>query len=220
VKAPLWEPCEATLRPALDRVRASSDDLLLMAAGPAMPPRSCSASSVWQSARKRICSIPNQFAFAWVTDFPLLEYHEDDGRWYSMHHPFTSPLDEDVDKLESDPGAVRAKAYDLVLNGSEIGGAAFEFMTPHCRRGSPPPGHQRRGGENRFASSSRRSSMARRLTGHRARARPHHRDPRGGILNSRGDRVSKTANAIDLMAGAPSPVDAKQLRELHLRVGK
>mgnify|MGYP003325280737 CR=1 FL=1 len=63
----------------------------------------------------------------WVTDFPLLEWNGDDGRWYSMHHPFTSPLDEDMDKLESDPGHVRAKAYDLVLNGSEIGGGSIRI---------------------------------------------------------------------------------------------
>jgi len=68
-----------------------------------------------------------RFDFCWVIDFPLFEYHQDDQRWYSTHHPFTAPRDEDVDKLESDPGAVRAKAYDIVLNGIEIAGGSIRI---------------------------------------------------------------------------------------------
>jgi len=67
------------------------------------------------------------FSFCWVLDFPLFEYSEEDGRWYSMHHPFTAPRDEDVDKLETDPGAVRAKAYDIVLNGIEVAGGSIRI---------------------------------------------------------------------------------------------
>src|SRR5438093_13421734 len=78
-------------------------------------------------AKRENLIAPDAYAPLWVTEFPLLEFHEEDGRWYSMHHPFTSPLDEDVDKLETDPGAVRAKAYDLVLNGSEIGGGSIRI---------------------------------------------------------------------------------------------
>src|SRR5438093_10591836 len=78
-------------------------------------------------AKKENLIAPDAYALLWVTEFPLLEFHEDDGRWYSMHHPFTSPMDEDVDKLETDPGGVRGKAYDLVLNGSEIGGGSIRI---------------------------------------------------------------------------------------------
>src|SRR5262249_11744439 len=69
----------------------------------------------------------NERRLLWVVDFPMFEYHEDDQRWYAMHHPFTSPVDEDLDKLESDPGSVRAKAYDLVFNGNELGGGSIRI---------------------------------------------------------------------------------------------
>ena len=70
---------------------------------------------------------PFDFKFLWVTEFPLLEYSEEDGRFYAMHHPFTSPMDEDLQYLESDPGRVRAKAYDIVLNGTELGGGSIRI---------------------------------------------------------------------------------------------
>ena len=146
---------------------ASADDLLLMAAGTAgrhveaARPAAAGDREEGEPARTR-----SAFEFLWVTDFPLLEYNAEDGRWYSMHHPFTAPHDEDVDKLESDPGAVRAKAYDLVLNG--IGDRRRQRPDP--RRGAagadlPAPRHHRRGGEAAASvSSSRRSNTARRRT--------------------------------------------------------
>ena len=69
----------------------------------------------------------NEFNFTWITEFPLFEYSEEDGRYYAAHHPFTSPMDEDIDMLESNPGEVRAKAYDLVLNGEELGGGSIRI---------------------------------------------------------------------------------------------
>jgi aspartyl-tRNA synthetase len=210
---------EAALRPALDRVAASADDLLLMAAGPADKISKLLGQLRLQIAQKEQLLNPEQFEFLWVTDFPLLEYSAEDGRWYSMHHPFTSPHDEDVDKLESDPGGVRAKAYDLVLNGSEIGG-----------------------GSVRIHDAAMQARMFRRLgiTGEEAKLRfgfflealEYGTPPHGGIALGL-DRIvailagetsireviafPKTASAADLMAGAPSPVDPKQLRELHLK---
>src|SRR5712691_5548339 len=82
---------ETTLRPALDRVKATSDDLLLMAAGPADATSKLLGQLRLAIAKKENLLNPDAFKFLWVTDFPLLEYHEEDGRWYSMHHPFTSP---------------------------------------------------------------------------------------------------------------------------------
>lgn len=73
------------------------------------------------------------FNLLWVTDFPLLEWDEESRRYHAMHHPFTSPKEEDMDKLESDPAAVKARAYDLVMNGSEIGGDRFGSTIERCK---------------------------------------------------------------------------------------
>jgi len=162
------------------------------------------------------------FEFLWVTEFPLLEYHEEDGRWYAMHHPFTAPLDEDIGKLEDDPGAVRAQAYDLVLNGSEIGGGSIRIHDAALQA-------------RLFQRLGITDDEARLRFGFFLDALTYGTPPHGGIALG-VDRIvailcgeasireviafPKTANALDLMAGAPSPVDAKQLRDLHLRVGK
>ena len=69
----------------------------------------------------------NEFNFTWITEFPLFEYNEEEGRYHAAHHPFTSPMDEDIDMLETNPGAVRSKAYDLVLNGEELGGGSIRI---------------------------------------------------------------------------------------------
>ena len=71
---------------------------------------------------------PQEFAPLWVLDFPLLEWDEDSKRYHAMHHPFTSPKPNDIEKLDTDPAAVRANAYDLVLNGNEIGGGSIQYM--------------------------------------------------------------------------------------------
>src|SRR5436190_4024033 len=99
---------EGTLQRALETVAATADDLLLMAAGPAEATSKLLGQLRLVMAKRENLIAANEYALLWVTDFPLLEFHQEDGRWYSMHHPFTSPLDEDVDRLESDPGAVRA----------------------------------------------------------------------------------------------------------------
>ena len=69
----------------------------------------------------------DDFKFLWVTEFPLLEYSEEEGRYVAMHHPFTMPMEEDLDLIDTDPGAVRAKAYDIVLNGTEMGGGSVRI---------------------------------------------------------------------------------------------
>jgi aspartyl-tRNA synthetase len=211
---------EASLRSALAAVRATAEDLLLMAAGPPEGTSKLLGQLRLALAKKESLLSSDVFEFVWVTDFPLLEYHDEDGRWYSMHHPFTSPLDIDIDKIESDPGAVRAKAYDLVLNGSEVGGGSI-----------------------RIHDAALQARMFRRLgiTDEDARLRfgffldalEYGTPPHGGIALGLDRLVAilagessireviafpKTANALDLMAGAPSSVDLRQLRELHLRI--
>jgi aspartyl-tRNA synthetase len=210
---------EAVLRPALDTAKAGPDDLLLMAGGSADNTSKLLGLLRLAIAKKENLLDPEKFELLWVTDFPLLEYHDEEARWYSMHHPFTSPHDEDIDKLESDPAAVRAKAYDLVLNGAEIGGGSirihdaalqarifrrlgisdeeaklrFGFFLEALEYGTPPHGGIALGLDRMVASLCGESSIREVIA------------------------FPKTANAVDLMAGAPSPVDAKQLRELHLK---
>jgi aspartyl-tRNA synthetase len=208
-----------TLRAAVAQAGAGADDLLLMAGGVAEGTSKLLGQLRLAIARKDNLLNGDAYELLWVTDFPLLEWNSDEQRWFSMHHPFTSPADEDMDKLESEPGAVRAKAYDLVLNGSEIGGGSI-----------------------RIHDAAMQGRLFRRLgiTDEEAKARfgfflealEYGTPPHGGIALGL-DRIvailageasireviafPKTANAVDSMAGAPSPVDAKQLRELHLR---
>jgi aspartyl-tRNA synthetase len=163
---------------------------------------------------------PDQFAFTWVVDFPLLEWDETELRFVSMHHPFTSPIDADLEKMETDPGAVRAKAYDLVLNGSEIGGGSIRIHDT-----------QMQARIFRLLNISDEEAAAR--FGFFLEALEYGTPPHGGIALGL-DRIiailagessireviafPKTAAAVDLMTGAPSTVDAKQLRELSLGV--
>ena len=211
---------EAALAPALERAQAGPDDLLLMAAGEPDGTSKLLGQLRLFVAKKENLLNPEAQAFLWVTDFPLLEYHEEDQRWYSMHHPFTSPLDEDTDKLESQPGVVRAKAYDLVLNGSEIGGGSIRIHDSALQG-------------RIFSRLGIDDEEAKLRFGFFLEALEYGTPPHGGIALGL-DRIvailageasireviafPKTANALDLMAGAPSVVDAKQLRELHLRV--
>ena len=211
---------EEALAPALARVSATPDDLLLMAAGPADATSKLLGQLRLSIAKKENLLNPEAFEFLWVTGFPLLEYNQEDGRWYSMHHPFTAPFDEDVDKLEGEPGAVRAKAYDLVLNGSEIGGGSVRIHDAALQG-------------RIFQRLGITDEEARARFGFFLEALEYGTPPHGGIALGL-DRIvailageasireviafPKTANAVDLMAGAPSPVDAKQLRELHLKI--
>ena len=211
---------EASLRAAFQQAKATSDDLLLLAGGGGEAVSKLLGSLRLHLAKKESLAGPDAFEFVWVTDFPLLEYHEDDGRWYSMHHPFTSPHPDDWEKLESDPGAVRAVAYDLVLNGSEVGGgsirihdaalqakvfqrlgitdaeakARFGFFLEALEYGTPPHGGIALGLDRLIAILAGESSIREVMA------------------------FPKTATAADLMAGSPSEVDAKQLRELHLKI--
>jgi aspartyl-tRNA synthetase len=160
------------------------------------------------------------FAFTWVVDFPLLEWDGVEKRYVSMHHPFTSPLDDDIAKLDSEPGTARAKAYDLVLNGSEIGGGSIRIHDA---------GTQRR----IFSLLNISDEEAKLRFGFFLEALEYGTPPHGGIALGL-DRIAallssessireviafpKTATAVDLMSDAPSAVDQKQLRELHLQI--
>jgi aspartyl-tRNA synthetase len=211
---------EATLAAALDRAGAQREDLLVLAAGQAPGVSKMLGQLRLNVARARGLLKADEFAFLWVVDFPLLEWNEEDGRWFSMHHPFTSPVDEDVPFLASDPGRVRAKAYDLVLNGSEIAGGSIRIHDTALQR--------------RIFTEvlGIGDEEARARFGFFLEALEYGTPPHGGIAFGL-DRIvailageqsirevmafPKTAQAVDLMSGAPSPVDPKQLRELHLK---
>jgi aspartyl-tRNA synthetase len=160
----------------------------------------------------------SKLAFCWVTDFPLLEYNEEDKRWQAVHHPFTTARDEDWEKLESAPGEVLAKAYDVILNGWEIGGGSIRIHRSEL--------------QNRlFAALGLERADVEAQFGHLLEAFQYGAPPHGGIAlgidrvvalfaeaTSIRDVIAfpKTAAGTDLMVNAPSPVTEAQLKELHI----
>ena len=211
---------EATLRAALQRTRAGADDLLLIAAGPAEATSRLLGQLRLEIAKRDDLLRPDVFEFAWIIEFPLLEWHDEDQRWYSVNHPFTAPMEEDLPLLEREPGRVRAKAYDVVLNGWELGGGSVRIHDTALQRDV----------FTRLLGIG--EAEARQRFGFFLDALEYGTPPHGGIALGIDRLVAllageasireamafpKTASAEDLMAGAPSPVDAKQLRELHLK---
>lgn len=161
-----------------------------------------------------------EWKFTWITDFPLLEHDEEADRWVAVHHPFTAPRDEDIERLESDPGSVRAKAYDLVLNGNELGGGSIRIHDQDLQT-------------KMFNALGIDEEEANARFGFLLNALSHGAPPHGGLAfgldriimllsgaSSLRDVIAypKTASASCLMTEAPSAVDAVQLEDLHVRV--
>lgn len=162
----------------------------------------------------------DQFNFIWVTDWPLFEYDEDLGRYFAAHHPFTSPKREDIDKLETAPLEVKANAYDIVLNGYELGGGSIRISDAELQ--------ERMFRALGFTDEERDSQFGFLIEAFQYGAPPH-----GGIaygldrfvmLLTGSDNIRdviafpKTQNASDLMMDAPSDVSREQLKELHIDV--
>ena len=161
----------------------------------------------------------DSYKFLWVTDFPLLEYSQEEKRWVAMHHPFTSPMDEDLQLLESDPGKVRAKAYDIILNGVEIGGGSIRIHDQELQQKM-----------FKLLGFTEEETMAK--FGFLIEAFRYGTPPHGGIAygldrlvmlmagcTSIRDVIAfpKVQNGSCLLTGAPDTVDPKQIKELHIK---
>jgi aspartyl-tRNA synthetase len=199
---------------------AGESDLALIVAGP--------VQKVWDSLgtlRLKVARDENMIPaetwnFLWVTDFPLLEWDEETQRFFARHHPFTSPRMEQLDLLDSDPGAVLARAYDCVLNGLELGGGSIRINRPDVQ-------------SRMFRALGINDEDAQQRFGFLLDAFRYGAPPHGGIafgldrmamMMARAESLRdviafpKTARAQDLMCDAPSPVDDKQLAELGIKL--
>lgn len=162
----------------------------------------------------------NEFSYLWVTDFPMFEYSEEDGRWYAMHHPFTRPRDEDMQYIDTDPGKVHAIAYDVVLNGYELGGGSLRIYDGAMQ-------------DKMFEVLGFTEEKIKENFGWFVDALKYGTPPHGGLafgldriamILSESDSIRdviafpKNANAKCPMSDAPTPVDGAQLEELHIAV--
>ncbi|GAB4111772.1 MAG: aspartate--tRNA ligase [Roseiflexaceae bacterium] len=212
----------AELQAIIDRMGGSYDDMLLIVAD-----QPSVVASVLDKLRRELAARlnladPNLLSWGWVLDFPLVEWNQDEQRWDAIHHPFTAPMDEDLHLMDSDPGKVRAKAYDLILNGYEAGGGSIRI-------------HRRDIQQKLFDLLGISRETAQLQFGHMLEAFEYGAPPHGGIAPGI-DRIAmilageptirevmafpKTQQAIDLMTSAPSPVDERQLKELHIQLRK
>ncbi len=161
---------------------------------------------------------PDRYDLLWIVEFPLFEYSEEDGRYYAKHHPFTMPMEEDIDKVESDPGACRAKAYDIVINGTEAGGGSIRISNPELQR-------------RMFKALGFTEERAEAQFGFLINAYNYGAPPHGGLaygldrltmLLLKEDNIRnviafpKVQTASELMSGCPDTVDPSQLEELHI----
>ena len=199
---------------------AKAGDLILVMAGKTLSTRTQLSALRMELAEQLGLRNPNEFAPLWVVDFPLLEWDEDNKRYHAMHHPFTAPKPEQMDLLASDPGAVNANAYDLVLNGNEIGGGSIRI-------------HDAKTQEKMFDLLGFTPEEAKAQFGFLMEAFQYGAPPHGGIALGLDRLVAilggqetirdfiafpKNNSGRDLMIDAPSPIDAQQLDELSIRL--
>ncbi|MFZ9002776.1 MAG: aspartate--tRNA ligase [Robiginitalea sp.] len=204
------------------RTGAKQGDLILVLSGEAGPTRTQLSTLRMELAERLGLRKPGEFAPLWVVDFPLLEFDAETGRYHAMHHPFTAPKPGQLKMLDSDPAAVRANAYDLVLNGNEIGGGSIRI-------------HDRGTQEIMFHHLGFSPEEARQQFGFLMDAFQYGAPPHGGIAfgldrlvailggqESIRDFIAfpKNNSGRDVMIDAPAPIGQDQLEELHLQVKK
>ncbi len=199
---------------------AKYGDLIIISAGPLKLVNVVLSQLRNEMGNRLGMADPNRLAFAFVVDFPLFDWNEEEGRWDSSHHPFTAPREEDIEKLETSPGEVTSKAYDLVCNGVELASGSIRI-------------HQRDLQETIFTLLGHDTSDIQDRFGHMLEALEYGAPPHGGIApgidrllqiltdaDSIRDVIAfpKTQGGQDPLFGSPSTVDLQQLRDLHIRV--
>ncbi len=199
---------------------AKAGDMVFVLSGPADKTRTQLSALRMELATRLGLRNPAEFAPLWVVDFPLLELDEESGRWHAMHHPFTSPKPEDMKLLETDPGKVRANAYDMVLNGNEIGGGSIRI-------------HDKATQQLMFKYLGFSEEEARNQFGFLMDAFQFGAPPHGGLAFGLDRLVAilggqetirdfiafpKNNSGRDVMIDAPSAIDEKQLEELYIRL--
>ncbi|MCP1306698.1 aspartate--tRNA ligase [Paenibacillus tyrfis] len=211
---------EQELEQLKQRLEAEEGDLLLFSADTKKVVADVLGNLRLKIGRQLGLIDDSKFKFAWVVDFPLLSYDEEAKRYVAEHHPFTRPKEEDMHYFDTDPGQIRAQAYDLVLNGYEVGGGSMRI-------------YQREVQEKMFATLNLPKEEVQEKFGYLLEAFEYGTPPHGGIAFG-FDRLvmlitgrtnlretiafPKTASASDLLTGAPGPVDAKQLEDLSIRL--
>jgi aspartyl-tRNA synthetase len=199
---------------------AKSGDMIFVLSGPADKTRAQLSALRMELATRLGLRIPTEFAPLWVVDFPLLEFDEESGRYHAMHHPFTSPKPEDMHLLETNPGKVRANAYDMVLNGNEIGGGSIRI-------------HDKARQQLMFKYLGFTEEQAKEQFGFLMDAFQFGAPPHGGLAFGLDRLVAilggqetirdfiafpKNNSGRDVMIDAPSAIDESQLKELHIKL--
>jgi len=213
---------EEELQGILNKVQAEPGDLICFVADTNSVVFDALGHLRLEIARELDLLDENKANFLWVTEFPLLEFDDEEKRWVAKHHPFTSPMDEDIPLLDTDPGKVRAKAYDIVLNGIELGGGSIRIHDQELQK-------------KMFGIIGISEQEAQRRFGFLLEAFRYGTPPHGGLafgldrlvmLMAKCDSIRdviafpKVQNSSCLMTGAPDFVDAKQLEELHIQTVK
>ena len=212
----------AAIDATLIQAGAKNGDMVFLMAGEKEPVLNLMGALRLELARRENWIPAGKWNMLWVVNFPLLEFSPDENRWVSRHHPFTSPVAEDLGILESNPGAVRAQAYDLVLNGTEIGGGSIRIHRSDVQA-------------RIFKTLGFTETEARDKFGFFLEALEYGTPPHGGIAlgldrivmilagqSSIRDVIAfpKTARGVDAMSGSPSIVSDQQMKELGLQVRK
>ena len=212
-------PGHRTRIPSSEASGAKKEDLLVLASGAPDAASKVLGQLRLQVAKKENLIPEGKWELTWVTDFPLFDWNADEKRWDSVNHPFTAPREEDLHRLESDPGQVLAKAYDVILNGWELGGGSIRI-------------HDRDTQAKVFRLLGMSDEDAKNRFGFFLESLEYGTPPHGGLALGL-DRICallagetsirevipfpKTTQAVDLMCDAPSTVDPRQLRELHIK---